>query len=69
MNISQKAQTQRFKPGEVAPFSGQYALIDASGERTAEERTIVRGEPFPPAPTTGMQYAPSDASKNGAGRK
>jgi len=69
MNISRNAQPQHFKPGEVAPFSGQYALIDASGEKTGEERTVVRGEPFPPSPTIGMQYALSDASKNGAGRK
>lgn len=39
-----------FRPGETAPVSGQYALVDQYGRRTGAERTVVAGEPFPPTP-------------------
>lgn len=59
---------EHFRPGQPAPHSGQYELVGPSGERTGEERTVVRGEPLPPTPQPGMQYVLSDPSKNGAGR-
>ena len=58
-----------FKPGQTAPCSGQYELVGPSGERTGEERTVVRGEPLPPTPLSGMGYVLSDRTKNGAGRE
>ena len=59
----------QFKPGQTAPYSGQYELVGPSGEKTGEERTVVRGEPLPPTPLSGMRYVLFDPSNNGAGRK
>lgn len=60
-------RSDHFKPGEIAPHSGQYELVGPSGEKTGEERTVVRGEPLPPTPLSEMSYVLSDPSKNGAG--
>jgi hypothetical protein len=60
---------EQFKPGHTAPYSGQYELVGPSGERTGEERTVVRGEPLPPTPLSGMRYVLCDPSNNGAGKK
>jgi hypothetical protein len=57
------------KPGTTAPRSGQYELMGPRGGRTGEERTVVRREPLPPAPKSGMVYRLVDPTKNGAGRK
>ena len=57
------------KPGQAAPYSGQYELVGPSGDPTGEERTVVRGEPLPPTPQPDMLYVLSDPSKNGAGGK
>jgi hypothetical protein len=38
-----------FKPGEKAPRSGQYRIRGPGGKKEPE-RTVVRGEPFPPNP-------------------
>ena len=58
---------EHFRPGQTAPYSGQYELVGPSGEKTGEERTVVRGEPFPPTPLSGMLYVLCDPSNNGAG--
>jgi len=63
-----RTRLEHLRPGQPAPYSGQYELVDAAGERTGEERTVVRGEPLPPTPLPGMQHVLSDPSKNGAGR-
>lgn len=60
---------EHFKPGQAAPYSGQYELVGPSGEQPGEERTVVRGEPLPPTPQAGMQYVLSDPSNNAAGGK
>jgi hypothetical protein len=57
------------KPGSTAPRSGQYELIGPRGGHTGKERTVVRREPLPPAPKSGMGYRLVDPTKNGAGRK
>ncbi len=44
------------KPGNIAPRSGQYEIIGPRGGRTREERTVTRGEPFPPTPRPGQRY-------------
>lgn len=47
--MSENANTERtFKPGEVCPRSGQYAIVDKQGAVTKRERTLVRGKRFPP---------------------
>ena len=57
-----------YKPGEKAPFSGQYEIIGPRGGRTGKERTIVRGEPFPPTPGEKHSYVITDRTKNKSGR-
>ena len=57
-----------YKPGETAPFSGQYEIIGPRGGRTGQERTVVKGEPLPPTPTGGLGYKLIDRTKNKSGR-
>ena len=47
---------KRFKSGEKAPFSGQYELVGPRGGRTGVERTVVAGEPLPPAKAVGQEW-------------
>jgi hypothetical protein len=56
-----------YKPGEIAPRSGQYEIVGPLGEKTGKERTVVRGEPFPPTPERGQGYVLKDPTKNRAG--
>lgn len=57
------------KPGANAPRSGQYEIVGSRGGGTGKERTVVRNEPLPPTPKSGMGYKLVDPTKNGAGRK
>lgn len=57
-----------FKPGSKAPYSGQYEILGPRGGRTGQERTVVRGEPFPPTPAPSMRYKLVDPTRNGSGR-
>ena len=59
---------QRYKPGQKAERSGQYGITGPRGGDTGEERTIVRGEPFPPTPKPGQQYRLKDPTKHGGKR-
>ncbi|MEW6667629.1 MAG: hypothetical protein AB1512_20670 [Thermodesulfobacteriota bacterium] len=53
-----------FKPGDVATRSGQYGIVGPRGGRTGDERTVVRGEPFPPTPKKGMGFTLNDPTKH-----
>ena len=53
-----------YKPGETASRSGQYEIIGPRGGRTGEERTVVKGEPFPPTPSPGETYRLVDPTKH-----
>lgn len=55
---------KQYKPGERAPRSGQYPVVGPRGGRTGEERTVTRGEPFPPTPDRGMGYGKPDLTKH-----
>ncbi len=55
----------KYKPGQEAPRSGQYAIIGKQGGNTGKERTVVRGEPLPPTPKAGMTYKLVDPTKKG----
>ena len=46
----------KFKPGQPAPKSGQYEIIGPRGDKTGIERTVVKGEPFPPTLQKGQSY-------------
>ena len=49
-----------FKPGEIAPISGQYQIVNENGKPSAilmgGERTVVKGKPFPPTIMSGQKY-------------
>lgn len=56
-----------YNPGEPAPASGEYEIIDARGRATGEERTVVQGRPLPPTPESDQRYMLSHPARNGAG--
>jgi hypothetical protein len=53
-----------YKPGHKARFSGQYGIVGEDGILTDQERTVVRGEPFPPTPDEGQSYVLMDATQH-----
>lgn len=52
------------KSGEKATKSGQYEIVGPRGGKTGEERTVTKGEPFPPTPKSGQKYTLVDATKH-----
>ena len=54
---------KNLKPGQEAPFSGQYEMIGPRGGKTGTERTVVKGEPLPPTLGKGMKYNLVDRTK------
>lgn len=55
---------EKHKPGETAKRSGQYPIQGPRGGDTGKERTIVKGEPFPPTPKKGQTYGTPDKTKH-----
>jgi hypothetical protein len=55
---------KKFRSGQRCPRSGQYVIVNPSGKRTGVERTVVRGEPFPPTPKAGQGFVISDVTKH-----
>jgi hypothetical protein len=53
------AKKQTFKPGNIAPKSGQYMNTSTRGEVT-----VSRGEPLPPTPKSGQNYVLADPTKH-----
>jgi hypothetical protein len=53
-----------FHPGQSAPVSGQYEIVGPRGGRKGTERTVVKGEPLPPTPESGMTYRLADVTKH-----
>lgn len=51
--------TKKYKPGEIAPTSGQY-----KNSSTKTEVTVVKGEPMPPTPGKGQNYTLVDPTKH-----
>ena len=39
---------EKHKPGEISKISGQYPIVGPRGGKTEQERTVVKGKPFPP---------------------
>lgn len=58
-----------YKPGQISPGSGQVEMVGPRGGSTGIERTIVKGEPFPPTLKPGQLYVPVDSTKNHSGFK
>jgi hypothetical protein len=55
---------QLFKPGETCPVSGQYELVDETGQGTEIERTVTAGEPFPPTEEAGWTFRLIDITQH-----
>lgn len=58
------ATTKTFKPGQIAKKSGQYGIVGPRGGKTGKERTVVKGEPFPPTNKSGQKYKLNDETKH-----
>ncbi len=56
------SKEEGLKPGQEAPASGQYQIIGPRGGQ-GPERTVVRGEPLPPTPSSGSTYTLVDRTK------
>jgi hypothetical protein len=54
----------KYKPGEKVPHSGQAEIISKNGKGTGIERTVTKGEPFPPPPKSGQTYKIVDRTKH-----
>lgn len=59
---------KKFKPGQNAPISGQYAVVGPRGGSTGSEITAIKGKPLPPTPQPGQSFVPVDPTKNNSGR-
>jgi hypothetical protein len=57
-----------YKPGEVVPESGQAEITNSRGQGTGEERTVTKGERFPPTPKPGQKYRVVDPTKHRGGK-
>jgi hypothetical protein len=53
-----------YRSGEIVPFSGQYAVVDANYRRIGREVTCVKGEVFPPTPASGYGYVLVDKTQH-----
>lgn len=53
-----------FSPGQKAETSGQYEITGPRGGETGKERTVTKGEPFPPTPEAGQRYKLVDETKH-----
>ena len=56
------SKTSGLKPGQTAPKSGQYQIEGPRGGK-GPERTVVKGEPLPPTPSSGSSYRLVDPTK------
>jgi hypothetical protein len=55
---------EKHKSGEIAKTSGQYPIVGPRGGKSGEERTVVKGEPFPPTPKSGQAFGKPDKTKH-----
>lgn len=58
---------QTYRPGEIAPASGEYEIVGPRGGK-GPERTAVQGEPLPPTPAKNSGYRLVRPARNGAGK-
>jgi hypothetical protein len=64
-----RKKTSLKSPGEIADESGQYEIVGPRGGYAGGmERTVTKGEPFPPTPKPGQKYRFVDKTKT-RGRK
>lgn len=53
-----------FKPGQIAPRSGEYGVRGVRGGDLGREITATRGEPLPPTQKPGQSYVLNDPTKH-----
>ena len=55
-----------FKPGEHCEHSGIYRMVDEKGKHLKPnvERTVIKGEPFPPSDAHGHGFVLARAAKH-----
>ncbi len=58
------SRKKKHVPGEEVPRSGQYEIVGPRGGETGAERTVVRGEPFPPTPKPSQKFVLVDPTKH-----
>lgn len=58
-----KQRTPPLRPGNIAPQSGQYQIVNRLGNSTGIERTVVKGEPLPPTLKSQQTYQIVDKTK------
>jgi hypothetical protein len=54
----------KFRPGQLAPVSGQYPEVGPRGGKTGREVTVVRGRRLPPPPSSGVGFGSPDKTKH-----
>ena len=54
----------KLRPGQKAPDSGQYGIVNRQGTKTGEERTVTKGKSLPPTPHKGQSYVIVDRTKH-----
>ncbi len=64
MEVYAMPKRKRYKPGQKVPHSGQAEIIGPRGGQTGEERTVTKGEPFPPTPSPGQTFVIVDKTKH-----
>jgi len=62
-----KVKAPTYKPGQKAPVSGQYAVVDSKGTKTGAEITATKGEKFPPTPKPDQGFVLVDKTKHKSG--
>ena len=60
---SERLYGAKYVPGQKSPVSGQYIAVDGRGKQVGGEKTIVKGEPFPPTERAGLSYRLVDPSR------
>jgi hypothetical protein len=64
-SVEVELSSNNSKPGQKAQISGQYGIMGPRGANTHQERTVTKGEPFPPTPKPGQSYVLNDRTKHG----
>ncbi|KAB2853657.1 MAG: hypothetical protein F9K46_18035 [Anaerolineae bacterium] len=56
------------KPGQSAPWSGQYEIVGPRGGKTGVEITLVKGKVAPPSPKPNQTLVLVDPTNNQSGK-
>lgn len=63
--MAQPRTTEVFRPGDTAPMSGEYAVVDAEGNETDYDTvTLDEGDRFPDLVEEGLCYRLFDSDED-----